>query len=93
MTLHSFCPCQLQRGDPRFYLWLPLSLLLPGSSWLERAWCAARIAVKGFWAGLLSLLPVPLPRALFHVWTRCLGPWGALPVDLAVLKSSMRDAE
>ncbi len=76
----------MQLGDPRFFLWLPLSKLLPGMSAIRRAWLAARIAAWGVLASLWSLLPVPTLKGLRRLAARASAPWGALPVDLAYVK-------
>lgn len=52
------------KGNPRFFLWLPLAQLMHGSSWLARGMVAVRLAAWGWWDGLTAVLAMPPLRAL-----------------------------
>lgn len=74
------------RGDPRFFLWLPLSHLMPGLIPMTQALVSLCIAAGGAWDGLAAFFCMPPLRALRCAWRRWQGPWAALPLDLYELK-------
>mmetsp|Transcript_39180 Transcript_39180/g.87201 ORF Transcript_39180/g.87201 Transcript_39180/m.87201 type:complete len:300 (+) Transcript_39180:99-998(+) len=79
----------LAPGNPNFFVWLPLSALMPGSWWLTRVWIGARIAVGGLCASLLHFFPLPTLHAVYWAWRRAWAPWGAVHVDMFMVKRSV----
>ncbi|KXZ56499.1 hypothetical protein GPECTOR_1g447 [Gonium pectorale] len=80
-------PITLTRHSQPGLLWLPLTLLMPGSSRAERAVLSARIAAAGLLGGLWRCVQLPVWPVQSARWAmaRWCGPWGALPLDLCQL--------
>lgn len=76
-------------GDPAFFLWLPLALLMPGTSFLALSLLSLRVALGGLWAAVRAFFPVPSLQAMRWAIARARAPWGALPVDLHFVKEGL----
>ena len=74
------------RGDPQYILWLPLSLLMPGSMWTARAWFGLELCLRGMVSSVASLGRVLPHTALGWAMQRAFMPWGAVPLDLHEVK-------
>lgn len=81
-----------QGGNPRYFLWLPLYKLMPGSWLLARLCCSVMIAVGGFIMGLVAFFQVPPWKALERALHRLLAPWGAVSVDMYEVKRALQIA-
>lgn len=73
-------------GDPAFILWLPLGLLMPGSSLITRIWFALMLHLRGLVSSAAAFGRVLPHRAAYWALRRAFAEWGALPVDLHEVK-------
>ena len=78
-------------GDPRFFLWLPLAALMPGSaSCVRRLWVSARIAAHGLYNGVRDFALCFPTEAMRRAMARLNAPWGAVPVDMCFVKNNVQ---